>query len=126
MTETKFKTTNTALPRLALVEVRSERTPVSETILLKSDKIRFDTHCFLGVRFFDAQGQPVTPGAGSIAIAVQTLNSTPVWELPEVSNVDATAPVTVDWAANTFAVRGIPTGVTTAVTWEIVITLNRH
>lgn len=84
-------------------------------------------HCFIGVQFFsDAGGTtPATPGAGTVAVTVETLNNEPVFEAVPDSPIDATAPTTLSWAANTKRVRLVPTGITTATHWKAVWTGNR-
>ncbi len=87
------------------------------------------THIFLGVRFFDAaDGAIVTPGAGTMTISVQTINTLAleaVWESPTTNTIAAATPTTIDWAANTHAVKVAQASVTTATHWRVAITANR-
>lgn len=84
-------------------------------------------HNFVGVQFFaDAAGlTPVTPGAGTVTITVETINNLSVFEAPPDNVIDATAPVTVTWDANTRQVKAVPTGITTATHYKLVWTGNR-
>lgn len=116
----------TLLSRLKLFEVASPLVGPAVTIIFPNDKMKMVTHCFVGARFFDAQGKPAVPGAGSIAIAVRTTNSFPAWEAVAGSPIDGTAAKTLNWAANSLAVRAIPTGLTVIAKWQIVVTANRH
>ena len=87
------------------------------------------THIFLGVRFFDAaDGNIVTPGAGTMTISIQTINTLAleaVWESPTTATITAATPTTIDWAANTTAVKVAQASVTTATHWRVAITANR-
>jgi len=84
------------------------------------------THCFLGAKFYsDAAGEtPATPTGGTIAVDIQTLNSSPAYEPPPVSTIDASNPATLSWAANTDSVRATPSGVAGAAYWRILVTCN--
>lgn len=84
-------------------------------------------HCFAGVQFFaDASGaMPVTPGAGTVAITVETINNEGIFEAITDPAITATSPTTVDWAANTTRVRATPSGVTVATHYKLVVTTNR-
>lgn len=70
-------------------------------------------HCFLGLQFFEdsAGATPGTPTAGSAVVTVETLNSEPVSEPVPSNTIDATAPTTVSWDANTRSVTIVPTGI---------------
>lgn len=87
------------------------------------------THIFLGVRFYNAaDGAIVTPGAGTMTISIQTINTLAleaVWEAPATATITAATPTTIDWAANTHAVKVAQTSVTTATHWRVAITANR-
>lgn len=82
-------------------------------------------HCFAGVQFFsDSNGLvPVTPSAGLIEIYVQTVNSTPVFELVP-NHIEALTPTTISWAANTKGVRATPSGIEGASYYKLVVTCN--
>lgn len=84
-------------------------------------------HNFVGAQFFsDAAGLvPVVPGAGTVAVTVETINSEGVFEAVPDNSIDATVPHTVSWDANTSRVRLVPAGVTTATHWKAVWTGNR-
>lgn len=84
-------------------------------------------HCFVGAQFFDSidGDTPTTPGAGSVEVTVKTVNNEPNYEEVPGNTIDATAPDTVSWAANSKAVKLVPTGITTATHWRAVVTQNR-
>ncbi len=86
------------------------------------------THIFLGVEFLDASDAVVTPGAGTMTISVQTINTLAleaVWESPTTATITAATPTTIDWAANTHAIKVAQASVTTATQWRVRITANR-
>ena len=83
-------------------------------------------HCFVGAQFF-ADGEGILqaiPDAGTVTIAVETLNTTPVVEDIPDGIIDATAPCTRSWAANTRRVIATPSGITVATHYRIVVTCN--
>ncbi len=85
-------------------------------------------HCFLGVAFYLADGTSVaTPTGGTFAVAVRTSNSPETWDTPPVSSIDATAPVTIDFAANVIGIRLIPTGISggSVISYRVTMTRNR-
>lgn len=83
-------------------------------------------HCFAGAQFFANAGgtTPATPGAGTIDVTIKTVNTDPVFETIPASVITAAVPTTVSWAANALAVKAVPSGVTTATHWRIVVTCN--
>jgi hypothetical protein len=83
------------------------------------------THVFLGVQMFDVSGDPIVDSAGTFAITIQTLN-TKQYEAPPTASIDATAPTTISWAANTFKIKVVPSSLSTTVTWKVVATANRN
>lgn len=105
------------------ISVVSEKTAVANTIEL-SDLDPSMPHCFLGIQMFDASDDPIVGGAGTFAITIKTTN-TQQYEAPPTASIDATAPTTIDWAANTAGVKCIPSGITTAVTYRLVMTFNQ-
>lgn len=105
--------------------IESDVTPVASPIVLTGvDTVR--PHCFAGVQFFaDAQGTiPAVPGAGTVAVTVQTINTAPVSEIIPDNVIDATAPTTLSWAANTQQVTATPTGITVATHYRLVVSCN--
>ena len=84
-------------------------------------------HNFVGVQFFaDAAGlTPATPGAGTVAITVETVNSLGVFEAIPDSTITGATPTTVSWDANTRQVKAVPAGITTATHYKLVWTGNR-
>ena len=107
-------------------------TLIESAIVIVATEIDLDqidavkTHCFVGVQFFaDAQGEvSATPGAGTVTITVQTVNGLPVSEAIPNNVMNAAAPVTLDFAANTVRVNAVPSGVTVATHYRIVVTCN--
>ena len=96
---------------------------VADTIEL-TDPVSLNLpHCFIGIQQFDAMGDPLLAGAGTYAISVRTRNSEIFKELPQ-SPIDATDPCDLNFAANVSGVRAVPTGVTVAVTYKLVLTAN--
>ncbi len=85
-------------------------------------------HCFAGVQFFNnAEGTiSVIPSAGTVEIEIQTINTTPVFEVALDHTIVANAPTTVTWAANTQAVKATPIGVTGATHYKLVVTFNER
>lgn len=83
-------------------------------------------HCFVGAQFFsDSAGlNKVVPTAGTITIDIETFNSTPALEQPQTPTIDATAPSTISWSANTFAVRGTPAGIVGANFYRLIVSCN--
>jgi hypothetical protein len=81
-------------------------------------------HCFLGIQLVDAGGLPVLGGAGSVAVTVYTANNNQ-GESPATSVIPATAPITVNWSGNTTRVTVVPTGITTAISYRVVLTANK-
>lgn len=100
---------------------------VADTINIEGLQASYP-HCFVGVQFFaDAAGAAsATPGAGTVAVTVETLNSVGIFEAVPDNTIDATAPHTVSWDANTTKVRLTPTGLTTATHWRAVVTINKN
>lgn len=105
--------------------VQSDIELVANTIIL--DPVNPEApHSFVGVQFFtdDTGDTQVQPGAGTVEVTVETINSQGVWETVPSSTIDATAPTTVNWGANTKRVRLAPTGITTATHWRAIYTAN--
>ena len=109
-------------------QIESNITPVGDPIILDSiDANR--THCFAGVQFFsDEAGEiPATPTEGSILIKIQTLNTYPIWEIIPDNNIDAKAPTTIGWDANTRTVKATPDDVVVvdgATHYKLIVTCN--
>jgi len=105
--------------------IKSDIVAVGVTI----DLDQIDTkhpHCFAGLQFFaDDQGvAPATPGAGTITITIQAINSVPVFESIPSGVIDVMAYATVSWAANTVRVQAVPSGLTVATHYRLVVTCN--
>ncbi len=83
-------------------------------------------HCFAGVKFFaDALGAiPAVPAKGSVTLQIQTLNNAPRYEDPPATTIQAAAPSTLTWAANTVQVKATPSGIDVATHYRLVVTCN--
>lgn len=102
---------------------RSAIAAVADTVELTGLDSSY-THCFLGVMLVDVNGDAVLAGAGTFAITVMTdVNNQ--YEAPPSSSIDGTAPTTIDWAGNTRQVKVVPTGITTAISYYVVLVMNR-
>ncbi len=80
-------------------------------------------HNFLGIQMFsDAAGTvPIIDSTGVFTIAVKTLASNQ-YEAPPEATIDATDPITVDWAALNGTVRvTVTTPLTDTVKWQVVL-----
>ncbi len=102
----------------------SETTVVANTVeLLGLDPSM--THCSLGVQLLDgADGDPVLAGAGTFAITIMTVNNN-FYEDPPDGAIAGTAPDTISWEKNTIQILVVPTGITTATHYRVVITFNK-
>ena len=109
-----------------LTLIYSDIATVSTTISLRNLSVD-KPHCFLGVQFFaDAEGTtPATPGAGTVTVLTQTINADPLFEAPIDNVIDATDPITVDWAGNSLGVQATPAGITVATHYRIVVSCNK-
>ena len=81
-------------------------------------------HVFLGVQMFDSGGALIVDSAGTFTVTIQTLN-TKQDESPTVAVIDATAPVTISWAANTYKIVVVPASLSATVTYRVIATANR-
>ena len=105
---------------------KSDIVAVSVTIDLDGiDSVK--PHCFAGLQFFT--GVPgsftlATPGVGTVTITIQTINSVPVFEAIPSGVIDVTSYATVSWAANTVRVKAVPSGLTVATHYRLVVTCN--
>lgn len=84
-------------------------------------------HCFVGIRFFDDAAGTImaTPTAGTVLVEVQTINSYPDFQDVISNEIDVTGQCTIDWGANTKAVRATPTGITGATHYQMFVTGNK-
>ena len=107
-------------------QIESAIVAVGTTIILDGiDAVK--PHCFGGVQFFDdALGETsTTPTFGTVQISVSTVNTTPVFELPPVSIIDATATSTINWSANTQAASATPNAIAGASFYRLIVTCNK-
>lgn len=104
----------------------SDVTAVADPVTLEGLPVQLP-HLFLGIQFFDDAGgtSQVTPGAGTVAIAAETVVNPGVFEGIGGSPMDATAPTTLSWDSNTKSARATPTGITTATHYKIIVSANR-
>jgi hypothetical protein len=82
------------------------------------------THVFLGVQMFNAGGSPIVDSAGTFTVTLQT-DATRRYESPVASVIDATAPTTISWAANTYKIKVVPATLSDTVTYKVVAVANR-
>ncbi len=105
--------------------VESALTAVGDSVTISNLDIT-RPHCFAGVQFFDdAEGLiSATASDGTVLIEVQTVNTTPVFESVVDNLISAAQPTTITWSANTQAVRAIPSLITNAAFYKLVVTCN--
>ena len=103
--------------------------PIADTYEVSDlhDKATAYPHCFIGVQFFKADGTTVAvPTAGTLTVKAKTINNGGIWEDPTVSSIDATAPVTIDFAGNAIGVQLIPNALAGDDVISYVVTLTRN
>jgi len=112
-------------PNEILSHFQSAVTPVGNEVTINDLDIT-KPHCFAGVQFFsDADGTtPATPGAGTVALNIQTFNNAPIFESFEGNVIAGNNPLTMSWAANTLKVKATPSGITVATHYKLVVTCN--
>ncbi len=121
-------TTEKVIENKFYTQIISTVVAVSETIIVdRIDTVR--PHCFAGVQFFaDADGETIaTPTAGEVQLSVSTVNSGNngnVFENFTQDSMDLTNLCTRSWAANTTHVRAVPTGITGAAFYKLVVSCN--
>ena len=111
-------------------KVVSATVVVADTIdLVLQGDVGSCTHVFMGVQQFDGPDPEsdtlIVAGAGTYAVTIKTQN-TELFEAPPTASIDATAPVTISVAANLSAIKFVPTGITTATHYRVVVTANRN
>ncbi len=110
-------------PAFTLIE--GDITPVGDTITVSAPDAT-QPHCFAGCQFFsDEIGTPAVPSAGTVAITIETINTEPIFEAVPANVINADAPLTISWAANTKRVRATPTGIVGATHYRLVVTANQ-
>lgn len=84
------------------------------------------THCFLGVRMYDVNGNVIVDSTGTFTVDYLTfVTGDPdgaedgTFEDPAVSVIDATAPATISWQAPTLGIRVTPAALTDTVTYKV-------
>lgn len=105
--------------------VRSDPANPADSVEVTENLNSAAAHSFLGVQMFDGGGSLVVASAGSFLVKVKTTNTQQFELLGAGGVIDATAPTTVDWSANTVAVQVVPTGLAGVTTWRVFITQNR-
>ena len=96
---------------------------IANTVVLTNPVSNNLSHCFVSVQFFDVSGDPATPTAGTVAITVKTLNSEK-FEAVSGSPITASAPVTLNFAANVSEIQAVPTGLDVANNYKLFVTAN--
>lgn len=106
-------------------QVVSDVTPIGDPVILTGLDLS-KVHCFAGVKFYaNAAGTTeAVPTVGSVAITIQTINTEPRFEAGPNNDIDASAPTTVTWAANTQTVKATPAGIDVATHYKLVVTCN--
>jgi hypothetical protein len=104
-----------------------ESAEVGKTVTVEMDLTDHDfgvqTHCFLSVQMFNVSGVQIVDSAGTFTLSVMPINSAQ-YEVPSVSVIDATAPTTLSWAANTLKIKIVPASLSDTVTYKVVATSN--
>jgi len=110
----------------SIVSDEAQAADVVEMVSGVGDRFPIElVHVFVAVKFYDSGDLPVTPSAGTLAVEVQTAGNQPNWEDPPTTTIDATAPTTLDWSANTYGIRVTPTGLTGVDHWVVVVYFNK-
>ena len=106
--------------------LESDIVPVGDQIISDAPDAT-QPHCFAGVQFFDdAAGKvPAVPSSGTVTIAIETVNTQPIFEAVPANIIDVAAPLTVSWAANTKRVRATPDSIAGATHYRLVVTANK-
>lgn len=112
-------------PDFELIE--SDVVPVGDVITISGLRADFPRN-FVGVQFFaDAAGLiPATPGAGTVVVTIETINTEGVFEAITGDTITATAVTTINWDANSSKVKLTPAGITVATHYKAVWTGNRN
>ena len=123
--------TSTGRPQF-MRTVTSDATVLGDTVVIDLSTDRdFGalTHCFLGVRMFDGTDPEtdtqIDDSAGTFTVTIETINTTRP-ESPTVSVINATAPVTISWNANTHKITVVPALLSDTVVYQVVATANRN
>ena len=86
-------------------------------------------NCSVGVHMFNGAGARVVGGAGTFTVSYVTEQTgdasvAATFEDPASAVITAATPTTITWKANTFGVKVVEAGVTTALTWQAVLIAN--
>jgi len=95
-------------------------------VAIELDKIdATKPHCFVGVQFFtDITGSTkAVPTTGTVAITVRTVN-TDLFEIVPDNVIQASAPTTKSWAANSRSIKAVPDSIDVATHYKLVVTCN--
>ena len=104
-----------------------ESTIVSTTTTINLDDIdAVKPHCFAGVQFFDdALGETsASPTAGTVPFLIETVNTTPNLEAAPTASFNTQNLKTITWSGNTKSVQAMPSGITGAAFYRLVVTCN--
>lgn len=82
-------------------------------------------HCYLSAQFYDSSGDRVVPSAGTLVMTIETRSGEPFFESTPNNIITASAPTTLNWAANTQSLRIVPDSLAGATSYRIVATFNR-
>lgn len=104
-------------------QVISSAIAAADTLILEAPLTAGLSHIFVGVQMFDAQGALLVDSAGTFTVTVKTVN-TQQWEAVPDGVIDATAPATVDFAANLADIRVVPAALSSTITYKVIVTGN--
>ncbi len=93
-----------------------------DTVEIDDPVNEFLTHHFISIKQYDSAGALDVATAGTYTVTVKTQNAEQ-FEAISGSPIDATAPVTLNFAGNVKAIRVVPAGITGDPTaFEVVLT----
>jgi len=96
---------------------------VATTLTITGIDANLENH-YIGVRYYsDAIGTPVTPGAGTVVIAVLD-EATNQWTATAAGLDSTDVADKQNYVSNIISVRATPTGITTATHWQLFISSN--
>lgn len=86
-------------------------------------------NCFVGIKYYDADpkvpgSNEVTPGAGSIAVTAKLVNHDKYVDITDGTFDCTIINAFASFKGNAYNVKAIPTGITTAVYYEVIVSQN--
>jgi hypothetical protein len=108
------------------VELVSAAAATADSVVITGSPIPWwMPHAFLSVKMYDVSGGEIVDSAGTFAVTVKTRNNSQFEAIEDGASIDATAPTTSSWQANTAAVSVVPSMLADTVTWKVFMTFNR-